>query len=178
MLLQTRTSGSFCTAARLRPSCQSPRLVAPSPKKTKAALGKPLYLMASAAPAATGTEAAMALMMATILSLRSPMCMLPSLPRVMPPTRPMYWANTCRGWTPRMKYSARSRWQGNKTSSGSATRPAPTAMASWPAPDVDAAHDLALPVELALDAVLHLPHQHHVVQCARRQGQPPHRARR
>ena len=99
-----------------------------------ATLRVPLYLSASAAPAATGTDAAMALMMATMRRLMSPMCMLPSLPRVSPPTRPMYCAKIWRGWTPRIRNSARSRCEGSRTSSGSAVRPTPTGMASWPRP--------------------------------------------
>ena len=49
-------------------SLTSPSLVAPSPKKTNATSLEPLYLKASAAPAATGTDAAIALMIATMFS--------------------------------------------------------------------------------------------------------------
>ena len=57
-----------------------------------------------------------------------------------------------------------SRCEGNSTSSGSAMQRRAHRNGLLPAPHVDAAHDLALPVQFALDAVFHLPHHHHVIE--------------
>ena len=51
---QTKTIGSFQSAARLIPSWKSPMLTAPSPKKTTLTRSSPRYLEAKAVPAATG----------------------------------------------------------------------------------------------------------------------------
>ena len=62
--------------------------------------------------AATVPVAARALIIEITFSFRSPMCMLPSRPRVSPPMRPMYWAKMLRAGTPRMSRAAISRWEG------------------------------------------------------------------
>ena len=114
----------------------------------------------------------MALMMATIFSFRSPMCMLPSLPRVSPPTRPMYWAKTWRGCDAADEIQRQVAVAGEQDVVR-VRRPGrrPTADRLLPAADVDAADDLALAVELPLDAVFDLPHQEHVaMKLARKAG--------
>ena len=50
--------------------------------------------------------------------VRSPKCTLPSRPRVMPSSRPMYWAKMRRGSTPRMMCAARSRCRMHRRSCG------------------------------------------------------------
>ena len=68
-------------------------------------LREPWYFSAMPAPVATGTLAAIAEIIATIRFDRSPMCMLASRPRVNPPTRPIYWANTRFGSIPDYAFS-------------------------------------------------------------------------
>ena len=98
------------------------------------------------------------------------MCMLPSRPRVSPPTRPMYCAKMRPGETPRMKKTAMSRWRGKQHVLGAGEQGRADRNGFLSAPHIDAAHDLALPVEFALDAVFHLPHHRHVIETLVRQG--------
>ena len=57
----------------------------------------PLILQRHRAPGSHRDDAAIALMIEMMFSFRSPMCMLPSRPRVSPPMRPMYCAKIWRG---------------------------------------------------------------------------------
>ena len=129
------------------------------------ARSSPGTCIASAAPAATGTEAAMALMMATMFSPMSPMCMLPSRPRGEARRRGPCTARRCaRRHAADQKQPPCRGATGDSTSSGSASNRAADRDGFLAAADVHAAHDFALPVELALDAVFHLPHHRHVVE--------------
>ena len=78
--------------------------------------------------------AASALTNDTRPTLRSPMCMLPSRPRVGPSSRARYWARITLGFMPRTRNEPMSRWQGQRTSLASASNAGATPMASWPRP--------------------------------------------
>ena len=91
------------------------------------------------------------------------MCMLPSRPRVRPPTAHVLGEER-RAVTPRMKKTAMSRWEGKSTSPARRAERAAHRNGFLAAAHVDAAQDFALPVQFALDAVFDLAHQRHVIE--------------
>jgi hypothetical protein len=75
--------------ARFIASCHWPLAVEPSPKNVIAIRGSRRILNAIAIPLATKAMSGSIETMPTEPSLPSPKCMLPSLPPVTPPARPM-----------------------------------------------------------------------------------------
>src|SRR5207244_9209881 len=158
-----KTTGTFQTDAMLIPSCQSPRLVAPSPKKQRATRSWPRIFIERPTPAATGTLSPSMLTKATKFFDRSPMCMLPSLPRVAPVLRAIYCARMVRSGIPRMRKAPMSRCDGQTTSSCRRSMQLPTAIAST-APDVYTTDNFSLTIEFPLDPELEFARELHVIQ--------------
>ena len=99
--------------------------------------------------------------------VRSPKCTLPSRPRVMPSSRPMYWAKMRRGSTPRMMWAARSRCRMHRRSWAAIAHVAPGGDGLLAEPVVEAAGHLALAVERHR-ALFDAAHHQHRAQQARR----------
>ena len=96
-----KTTGRRRTPARFIASCASPRAAAPSPNQPTATRFSSRIRKASAQPTATGSIAGRWLTIAISPRRASAMWTLPSLPRVGPSARPMYWAKIRHGSTPR-----------------------------------------------------------------------------
>ena len=89
MFSRTKTTGSRWTPAKFIASCHWPFAVEPSPNHVIAIRGSWRSLNESAIPVATMAMSGSIETMPTLPSARSPKCMLPSLPPVTPPVRPM-----------------------------------------------------------------------------------------
>ena len=85
----------------------------------------------------------------------------------------MYWAKICRGRDAADQQRGHVAMAGEQDVLGLGEQRRPHRDGLLPAPHVDAAQDLALTVQLALDAVLDLPHQGHVIQALAGQFGPP-----
>ena len=115
-------------------------------------------------PVATGTVAARALMSDTTPTLMSPMCMLPSRPRVTPPIA----AHVLGEHAPRRDAADEEHGHvavgGTEHVVGLGDQGAAHGYGLLPATHVDAAQHFTLAIQLALDAVFHFAHQEHVVE--------------
>src|SRR5881396_451783 len=158
-----KTTGTFQTDAMLIPSCQSPRLVAPSPKKQRATRSWPRIFMERPTPAATGTLSPSMLTKATKFFDRSPMCMLPSLPRVAPVLRAIYCARMVQRHSTNEESShVAMRWTNHVV--------LPQVDAATyrdrflTAPDVYTTDNFSLTIEFPLDPELEFARELHVVQ--------------
>ena len=129
-----KITGSRWTPAQFMASWKSPREVEPSPNQVIATRCSPRSLKAIARPVATSIMSGSIETMPTQPSVRSPKCTLPSRPRVMPVSRPMYWAKIRAGSTPRMMCAARSRCRMQSRSRAPIAQVAPADTASWPKP--------------------------------------------
>ena len=112
----------------------SPRAEEPSPNQPIATRFSSRIRKASAQPTATGSIAGRWLTIAISPRRTSAMWMFPSRPCVGPSARPMYWAKTFHGSTPRTMCTPMSRWSGVPTSSAPIAVATPTDAASLPRP--------------------------------------------
>ena len=164
LLSTMNTTGSRRTPAKLSASCQSERLVEPSPDQPSATRASPRMRKASAQPVATGTIAGRCETIAIRPRRSSAMWTLPSRPAVGPSTRPMYWAKIRHGSVPRATCTPMSRCVGAPMSSMPIAKPTPTAARLVAAPGVEGAGDLPL-AEQHVPALLDSPgHEHEPIQ--------------
>ncbi len=85
---QTKTTGSFFTAAKLTPSWKAPSLTAPSPKKHATTLSVPCCLSAMARPGARVTPPPTMAIEGRMPRSGSPRCIDPPRPPRQPASRP------------------------------------------------------------------------------------------
>ena len=133
MFSQTYTTGSFHTAAKLRPSWKEPSFVAPSPIKDTATLSLCCILNASAAPAAIGIFPPTMAFAGGAPIEKSPVCIAPPLPLQQPSALPNISHIIARSDTPFARSCPAGRCVEKITSSRRRSYIVPTAVASSPA---------------------------------------------